>query len=125
MQPPLPEASQPSNTTHTGGPTRPPWWGSSRPAISRRRRSRSGWILARRAASSDAVSFLVRSSDARVEAANGSAPVAVRDRHAAVLPERLRGDPHTDRGLAALVLGDVDQADDPLHRVGVVAEVDE
>ena len=44
-----------------------------------------------------------------------SAAVGVRDRKPPILAERLRGDPHTRRRLPALVLREVDEADDPPH----------
>src|SRR3954468_5730156 len=50
-----------------------------------------------------------------------SGAVAVGDGEAAVLAEGLGRDPHARRGLAALVLGQVDEADDPLHERRVEA----
>src|SRR3954471_11243591 len=126
MHPPLPDASHPSNTTQTGGPTSSFSFGSSRPAINKRRRNRSCCASARRAASSDAVSFLVRSRAPRAPWSDKeSAPVPVGDRDPAVLAERLRSDAYADRGLPPLVLGDVDQPHDPLHRFRVEAEIDQ
>ena len=55
----------------------------------------------------------------------GSAAVAVGDRQAAVLAERLHADPHAWRALAALVLVDVDQPGDPPDDRLVVAELDD
>src|SRR5438874_1427901 len=47
----------------------------------------------------------------------GSAAVAVRDRQAAVAAERLRRDADAGRGLAALVLRQVDETDDAAYVV--------
>src|SRR5687768_6489955 len=54
-----------------------------------------------------------------------SAAVAVGDRHAAVAAEGLARDPHPDRRLAALPLGDVDHPGDPPHELGIVPALDE
>ena len=53
------------------------------------------------------------------------AAVAVGDRHAPVAAERLRGDADAGRVLAALVLGEVDEAQDAVDVLGGQAALDE
>ena len=56
---------------------------------------------------------------------HGPSAVAIRDRQAPILAERLVGDPHADGALPALVLGQVHQPSDPLDDRRIVAGGDE
>src|SRR5947209_14993368 len=109
MAPPLPDASQPSNSTHTGGPNRP---SPISPAHTNRSRSSRLEAACSRRFSSFLESDSERSSSSRRDT-RPSAAVAVGDRHPAVLAERLGRHSNAYRRLAPLPLGDVDQPDDP------------
>src|SRR5665648_485157 len=65
------------------------------------------------------------SSPASHSSSSTSAPIAVRNRHPAVAPERLHGDLDAERALAALVLGGVDHADDAPDERLVEARLDD
>src|SRR5215212_3857887 len=95
MAPPLPEASQPSNSTHTGGPSRPS--PSSPPRVSRSS-SRRLEAASSRAASSSRLSFRLRSSSPRRPISRSwQPPPATGKRGRSSAPQRRQLQPRGDR----------------------------
>src|SRR3954447_8916299 len=81
IAPPLPEASQPSNSTHTGGPSRP---SPSRPPSTSRSSSRRRCSFASRFSDSSLESFRLRSTSSRRPIARPILPGVASRRRAGV-----------------------------------------
>src|SRR5215204_7483489 len=95
MAPPLPEASQPSNTTHTGGPSRPSPSSPPRVSLSASRRLEA---VSSRAASSVRLSLRLRSSSLRRPIRRSwQEPPAPGKRASSPAPQRRQGETRGDR----------------------------
>src|SRR5215218_10618459 len=114
MAPPLPEASQPSNSTHTGGPSRP---SPSSPPRVRRSSSRRLEAASSRRASSSRLSLRLRSSSSsRPMGRSWQQPPTTGKREALPPPQGRQGqpggdllgvDPQVEQGRAAGLQGPV------------------